>query len=98
MFHRLIWDLGQQVPCTNTLFKHPNILSVFEAERRPQKIYPTFKIGADTQHRLLIESSLKEGTNPCFCLSLRDFADKSNIIDQIKIISIQFAQIVAYPI
>ena len=49
-------------------------------EGKAQKFHPTFKISSDTRwtNGFLIECLLKEGSNPRFCPSLRDFMDNYN--------------------
>jgi hypothetical protein len=50
-------------------------------KRRSQKFRPTFKICSNVQqaNKLLIESFFKEGSNPQFLPSLRDFTYNSHI-------------------
>ena len=75
-------DLGWQVPCT-CLILDPKIISKFERwEEEGSKFAPIFKIGSNIQRakKLLIKSFLKEGSNPRFDPSLRDFIDNSNAI------------------
>jgi hypothetical protein len=64
----------------HTLFLIEKIFKGFEVGKREyQKRHPTFKICFDTRrtNELLIHIFLKEGPNPRFDLSLRDFTDKS---------------------
>ena len=59
----------------------PKILSKHERwEKEEPKFAPIFKMGSNIQQakELLIQSFLKEGSNPRFDLSLRDFIDHSN--------------------
>jgi hypothetical protein len=68
---KLIRDLERHVSCVYSTV-NPNILSKFEKwKEEVPKFHPTFKMSSNTQevNELLIESFLKEVSNPRFHLS-----------------------------
>ena len=66
-------------PCTYPSLD-PKILSKFQRQREEvQKFHPTLKIASNIQQtkRSLNRKFLKEGSNPQFCPSLRNFTNNS---------------------
>ena len=64
-------------------FRSLNSLKVWELERGGPKFHPTFKTCSNVRraNNLVIESFLKEGSNPWFCPSLRVFTDNFIILN-----------------
>ena len=69
-------------PCTYPILDTKNLSKHERWEEEELEFALIFKIGSNIQQakELLIQSFLKEGLNPRFDLSLRDFIDNSNAI------------------
>ena len=82
VLHRVIQEFRAMGIMCMPYFRSWNFLqSSWDGKRRSYKFHPTFEIGSNTWwvDGLLIKSFLKEGSNPRFHPSLRDFANNTNV-------------------